>query len=195
MDNEIWKDIPDYEGLYEASSLGRIRSKEGRVSYRKYKSGKIFEFNHKKGTMLKAKLRSGNYYQVDLYNSSGECSTKYIHRIIAITFVLNPEGKAEVNHIDGNRTNNCYSNLGWVTPSENIRHAIDMGLTTNNKEVVLYANEETIVFNTMARCNRFLGRGSAYLTQRIVYKGLDTVVSVIDNKTYKVKITSKRGNE
>lgn len=100
--NEIWKTISGHED-YSASSLGRIR-------------------NDKKGLILKPYIvgKVGNQYAVVDLNTSKH---KKVHRIVALTFIPNPENKREVNHIDGDHFNNAVSNLEWVSGSENCKHA------------------------------------------------------------------------
>ena len=104
---ELWKDIPNYESLYQASNLGRIRSldhvrKNGTNSY--IQKGKILKFN---------KNDSG-YYQVRL-SKNGIAKTYRVNRLIALTFINNPLNKETVNHKDGNKLNNCVDNLEWVS--------------------------------------------------------------------------------
>lgn len=108
---EIWKDIPNYENLYLASNLGRIKS----IS------------NPKRIKILKPSISNGGYQKIQLYKG-GKCKTLYVHRLIALTFIPNPNNKEEVNHIDGNKFNNNANNLEWVSRSENQLHAIKTGL-------------------------------------------------------------------
>lgn len=113
---EIFKPIPNYNGLYEASNLGNIRSQ-----------------NRKKGSILKQGISNTNRPYVILCDND---SKKYwlVHRLIALTFIPNPGNKPEVNHIDGNTLNNHVNNLEWVTPKENIRHRFDvLGQEGTNK--------------------------------------------------------------
>lgn len=107
MTDEEWRAIPGYEGFYEASSLGRIRSLP-----RFSTSGKVLA--QREGT--------GSYLRVCL-SKSNQRKTFVVHRLIAMAFLDNPKNKPEVNHIDGDRHNNAASNLEWVTRSENERHA------------------------------------------------------------------------
>lgn len=102
---EKWKFIRGYEGIYEVSDLGNLRSKHG---------------------MLKPSM-SGRYSQIHLYKL-GERKGFQVSRLVALAFIPNPENKPEVNHIDGNRSNNKCSNLEWVTSSENKKHAYRVGL-------------------------------------------------------------------
>ena len=102
--NEIWKDIDGYEGLYQVSNLGRVKS----LNY--LHTGK--ERNLKPGT------DGSGYRFVGLYKN-GKTRLFYIHRLVAKAFIPNPDGKLEVNHKDENKTNNCVDNLEWMTRQEN----------------------------------------------------------------------------
>lgn len=118
---EIWKDIEGYEKLYQISNFGRIRSKD-RVT-RNGRCNKCI----RKGKVLKPTLNQYGYLKIALWK---ENTTKFfgIHRLVAMTFLENNENKNEINHKDGNKTNNCIDNLEWVDRSENMKHAVRMGL-------------------------------------------------------------------
>ena len=109
-----WRDIPNYEGLYEVSNTGIIRVK---------KTGQIRKYDTEKN----------GYYRVTLCKNSKH-KRESVHRIVASTFVPNPDGKREVNHIDGNKQNNESSNIEWVTSSENKQHSKQMGLRKTGQE-------------------------------------------------------------
>lgn len=116
---EIWKPIPGYEGYYEASSEGQIRSVDRLVHHGGYSYSR-------KGRIRKP-FNTRGYNSVALNKDKIE-TTYQVHRLVAMTFIPNPEDKPCVNHIDGNKTNNSVSNLEWVTYSENSKHAIRTGL-------------------------------------------------------------------
>lgn len=89
-----------------------------------------------------SKNPSNNYFIVTLVSPCGSRKNKSVHRLMCETFLENPEEKAHVNHIDGNKLNNQLSNLEWATEKENSQHAVDTGLTTHNycmKEVHQYS--------------------------------------------------------
>jgi hypothetical protein len=123
--NEVWGDIPNYEGLYQVSNQGRVRSCD-RVAPRKT-NGDI----HLKGAILKlGKCRNG-YMRVGL-SEFGERKSMAVHRLVALVFIGKPKEESQVNHIDGVKSNNCVSNLEYCTPSENTQHAYKTGLCNSS---------------------------------------------------------------
>lgn len=115
---EIWKDIQGFEGKYQVSNMGRVRSLDMTV----HNPGRNCDYFQKGRILVPYQERNG-YLRVTLIN--GDRSTKQkisIHRIVAIAFVCGYAEGLEVNHIDEVRTNNRADNLEWVTPRENINH-------------------------------------------------------------------------
>ena len=104
---EIWKDIKGYEGLYQVSSEGRVKSLERDIIC---KNGVK---RHVKEQILKGSICRG-YLRVKL-----EDRLVYVHRVVAEAFIHNSENKPEVNHKDEVKTNNCVENLEWMTRKEN----------------------------------------------------------------------------
>lgn len=113
---EKWKDVKDYEGLYEVSSYGNIRS----LNYRKTGKKKI----------LKTQINKHGYEMVDL-SKNGVRKTFQVHRLVAETFIPNPDGFNTVDHIDSNKTNNHLNNLQWMSNSDNVKKAWNDGLCFN----------------------------------------------------------------
>lgn len=113
---EEWKEISGYEGLYEVSNYGRIKSLE-----KSYKiCGKAIY--HRNEIILKQK-KSRNYKCVEL-NANGKSKYFQVHRLVAQAFIPNTHNKPYIDHIDGNPTNNNSSNLRWVTHKENMNNPI-----------------------------------------------------------------------
>lgn len=113
--NDSWRPVVGYEGLYEVSNCGRVRS----VS-RTVKCGAKQRMVSER--ILKPSISNAGYHTVGL-SKNGVSATSRVHRLVAMAFVPNPDGKSEVNHIDGNPRNNTPSNLEWCTHSENMLHA------------------------------------------------------------------------
>lgn len=122
MQHEIWKPVVGYEGLYEVSNTGKVRSLEriNTVGRRGI------------GRELRQYLLPQGYLDVSL-SSRGKISHKRVHRLVADAFCENPDSKDEVNHKDGNKQNNTASNLEWCTKSENMIHAYQKGLQTKGR--------------------------------------------------------------
>lgn len=113
---EIWKDIPGYEGRYQASNLGRIRSLD-----RKEPNGWGTQ-SLIRGRMLQPFDSNWGYLRVTL-SGGGRCVKHLVHRLVALSFVPNPDGKPEVNHINGDKQDNRPENLEWVSASANQLHS------------------------------------------------------------------------
>jgi hypothetical protein len=118
---EIWKDITGFEGRYQISSLGKVKSlAKNVVTYR----GGVLRYPDR---ILKPSKSPTGYLVVALYNN-GQRKDIHVHKLVALAFVVNTNSKPQVNHIDGNKSNNHADNLEWVTSSENHRHAFKLGL-------------------------------------------------------------------
>ena len=110
--NEVWKEVGGFDGDYEVSNYGRVKS------FKRYKKGKILEPGKD----------SNGYLQVNLYNNK-KPHPKSIHRLVLEAFKPNKDlTKTEGNHLDGNKKNNYVGNLEWCTHSENLKHAYKLGL-------------------------------------------------------------------
>lgn len=116
MNNEIWKDIKEYEGLYQVSNLGRIKS---------------LKFGKEK--ILKPINHTGGYLCVDLSKNNKRLYVK-IHRLVAEAFIPNPENLLQVNHKDENKKNNCVDNLEWCTPQYNSCYGTRLQRFSSNKK-------------------------------------------------------------
>ena len=150
---EIWKDIKDYEGLYQVSNLGRVK----RITT---------------GRVLKPLKHANGYLMVKLSKNS-IVYTKTVHRLVAEAFIPNPEHKSEINHIDENKTNNNVSNLEWMTRKENINHGTRTERMSKTQSIPIIATNiktgESKEFYGARECARQLGLTHGNITS--VLKG------------------------
>lgn len=116
MASEIWREIKGYNGMYLISNKGRVYS------------------NHRGGKYLKGEVNNTGYYRVPLTDDNGNKKNVFIHRLVAQTFINNPNNLPYVNHKDFNRKNNNVENLEWVTRKENMEHASHAGHFKKNKK-------------------------------------------------------------
>ena len=116
--NEIWKPVKGYEGIYEVSNLGRVKSLP-RLKYCGHKNSKPQKVHERILTSWVDRL---GYVKVRL-SKNGESKTTLLHRVIADAFIEPVEGKNEINHKDGVKANNAIENLEWATRGENVKHA------------------------------------------------------------------------
>ena len=121
---ENWISAKGYEGLYQVSDLGNVRSLDRKL---KCKGGC---YRMMRGRVLRLKKTNAGYLTVQLLNRGRMI---LVHRLVALSFLENKENKPQVNHIDGDKTNNNLINLEWMTKSENQIHAYENGLQKSNK--------------------------------------------------------------
>lgn len=119
---EIWKNVNRFDGVYQISNLGNVRALD-----RLDAAGR-----RRKGKVLKLQQDMNGYMRVRV-SFEAEKYTMRIHREVALAFIPNVEDKEQVNHIDGDKTNNQVENLEWCTSSENQKHAVDTGLRVHEK--------------------------------------------------------------
>lgn len=178
IQNEIWKSVKDYEGLYEVSNLGRIKSLDKEVSCG-------FNGNYKriiKGKILNPSYDNDSYLHIGL---TKDYITKnyFIHRLVAIAFIENLENKPQVNHIDGNKSNNRLKNLEWNTLSENRVHAYNTGLqkgACGEKQPISKLNDKKVLEI------RKIGKSKTLLEISEMYNvNFRTISNVLLRKTWK----------
>lgn len=107
MLTEKWKEIQNYEGLYSISNLGNVKNS--------------------KGVILKPNITPKGYFRIQLYKNN-KTKNYMVHRLVANAFIIKKDGKNQINHKNGIKTDNTISNLEWVTNSENQKHAYELGL-------------------------------------------------------------------
>ena len=156
----MWKDIKNYEGLYQISEYGQVRRIMRNGKYRDVKN------------------REGVYYTVSL-SKKGVKKSHNVHRLVAEAFIVKPEGATEVNHKDGNKFNNFVGNLEWVTQYQNLQHSI---IVLNHypwgkppKEVVcrdIDTNNVVAEYRSVSDAARAIGKMSARTSITHVCQGL-----------------------
>lgn len=115
MKEEIWKDIAEYEGLYQVSNLGHVRSLDRVI---KYTNRRVV---HAKSKIISGFIKKNGYISVDLYKDNKR-KKFHLHRLVGAAFIPNPENKPQINHKDENKSNNSVDNLEWMTAKENINY-------------------------------------------------------------------------
>lgn len=171
---EIWKDIPNYEG-YQASNFGRIRT------YNKITHTKIHGDRHWANRILKSKEtnpkshskhqgKQGTGYRVDLWEN-GKPKTFLVARLVAFTFYNKDINNHEltVNHKDGNRLNNNIENLEIISIRENIQHAYDTGLNSNAKRIKITRKKDNKIniISSLKKGSILIGKNEKYLSNKI----------------------------
>lgn len=146
MKTKTWKPIEGYE-KYFISNTGEVKSS-------KYKEERI----------LKKQISTKGYYYISL-SKNGIVKKQHIHRLVAKTFIPNPDNKICVNHKDGNKLNNFIDNLEWNTYSENNQHAYDNGLKTDNRKVIISKNGITLSFNSVSKAAKHIGVQSTAISR------------------------------
>ena len=189
MINEYYANLKEYENIYKISCYGTV-------------------INVKTHNILKPKYDKDGYLKVGL-TKDGKQKYKFIHRLVAETFIPNPENKPYVNHIDGDKTNNTVVNLEWCTAKENTNHAIKNDLMKVNehwekvkdkmngseylkKPIVLYdkhTDEFVKRFDSISDCAHwFIETGLCKGTLKTAKSSIDKVLAGIRPTTYGFKI-------
>ena len=150
---EIWKDIPNYEGIYQASSLGQIRTAPNKTTFTKLHGVRRWKTRILKG-------RGDNRItgkRVSLWKDGKE-QDWLVARLVAITFLGFPDKNSNtVNHINGNRLDNRIEN------ADNLRHAFNTGLMPTCKKIKLYNKDVSMDFRSMSVASMYIGRNAGYI--------------------------------
>lgn len=160
---EIWKPIKGFEGLYEVSNQGRIKSlnrtvfdENGRIRLLK---GKLLKLNDKNG-----------YNVVNLYKN-GVMKKPRVHRLVAEAFIPNPENKPEIDHINTIRNDNRVENLMWVTHKENTNNPLTLAKwVTPIIQYATYDGKPIAWWESLSECSRFTGISTQLITHNLTGK-------------------------
>lgn len=131
-DMHMWKPVPAFQGLYEVSNTGQVRSVERTVQC-KSSNGTVSRLY--KSQLLKPQLNKKGYLKIKLYRTKSDWKMFFVHRIVAAAFLDNPKNLPQVNHKDGDKCNNAASNLEWITNADNMRHAFVTGVRRNESGI------------------------------------------------------------
>ena len=135
-EKSVFRDIPGYEGYYQVSTKGNVRSVRNR-------------------RILKQSVNNGGYPMVSI-SVDGKHEMKTVHRLMAITFLDNPEKLRDVNHIDGNKKNNTIENLEWVKHGDNIKHSYHT-LNQRRNDVTVRCVETGKIYRSIKSASENIG--------------------------------------
>lgn len=148
MEQEIWKDIPNYEGTYQVSNLGRVRSVSHTVVNNKNGGKRTVQ-----SRLLKQEFRNG--YLVVYFCKDRKRKQFSVHRLVAQAFCVNPNNYTVVNHIDFNKTNNNANNLEWCTQLQNTRYSYKNFRKAMNDKKRRLQKGEMYGITYKKQCNRY----------------------------------------
>ena len=178
-ESEIWKDVVGYDGYYQVSDRGNVRSVTRKDSIGRKIGGRI----------LKPRYNRGGYLLINLCKN-GKVRTKLIHRLVAEGFIPNPESLPQINHIDEVKDNNNVENLEWCTSKDNINHgtSIERRIKAQSKKIraVNIKTGEVFTFNSTAEAGRKgFNSGGVSSASRGAYKDSKTKELIGDGHTYR----------
>ena len=152
---EIWKDIEGYEGLYQVSNLGRVKS----LKYNKTGRERI----------LKIDKNKNGYLYILLYKNNKRKHYR-IHRLVANAFIENPNNYPYINHKDECKSNNNVNNLEWCSPKYNINHGTCIKRRVEKQSKQVYCLEDDTIYKSITECGKILqlsiGNISSVLNRR-----------------------------
>lgn len=162
INNEIWKEIEGYNGVYFVSNIGRVKSTDRTIKI--YKRGGYTQMYSFKATMLKPRANKNGYLYIGLWKD-GIMETAYIHRLVTKAFIGPIPSGMQVNHKDRNKRNNCVENLEIVSPAENTKHAYHVGENKrreynelHSKKIAIISSKNKIekVFDSVGDCADYI---------------------------------------
>lgn len=159
---ENWKPIPGYEGIYDASDLGRIRSAPGKTTANARYDKRVW-----KSRIMKPKHPHKRRMDLRLTLwKDGQAKDYLVARLVAAAWHGAPAEGMTVNHINGNYLDNRPSNLEWISVADNVKHAFETGLYSSFQKKVVLTNQDgdTRNFRSMAQACRYLGRNNGYIS-------------------------------
>ena len=184
-EDEIWRDVVGYEGLYQISSYGRLMS-----------------LHKQSNRLLKGKYDKDGYVEYALCRN-GKVKYRRSHRLVAEMFIPNTEDKPMVNHINGIKDDNRVDNLEWCTNRDNTIHAWNTGLNENSREVASYTHGKQcklikitdgseIKFNSLSKTSEFLGKSKNWLKHVLRKKNYEQDLFILG---YYIEVEEKRTYE
>lgn len=167
---EEWRDIPDYEGIYQASTFGRIRTVDGKQTHSLRHGVRTW-----KGRILKGRGDNPTTgRRVTLWKDKNS-KDALVARLVGFSFLGVPEdSKMTINHMDGNRFNNHLDNLEWLSLADNIRHAFETDLMPTNEPINIKILEKVYSFNSKSKASEFIGRSHSYFSRNSRKRGMAT---------------------
>ena len=174
-DKEVWKTIPQFPN-YEASTLGRIRSKarQEKASYTNPHTGEVSVYIRKRNSKILKTSPRKIYWMVTLYKNDDLAYQRYVHRLIARTFLGKPpNGKNHVLHEDDDGHNNCVGNLRWGSHKDNMEDMSNKQRRSGEKHC-----NATVTNETVARIDEYLFAG---FSCAFIAKKFDTTLNVVKN--------------
>lgn len=163
MPNEIWKNIPGYPN-YEASNLGRIKTN-----------------NTNPPKIRKIQLAKNGYQQIKL-SQNNHNSLLRVHRVVAQTFIPNPDNLKEIDHIDGDKQNNSITNLRWCSRHTNLKHVYELNPNVQKYKMktILGQNKQIIIFfPSLFSAGKYV---ASHISHHTVMAAVSTINAIIDNQ-------------
>ena len=175
--SEIWIDVKGYEGLYQVSNLGNVKRLDGIIVTKR------FVVKPKLGKILNLTIKDNGYLSA-MFSNKNNKKRFYVHRLVGLAFLENPENKKTINHINGVKTDNRLENLEWCTYSENLNHAIFSKLRKSGHEVYncKLSKEKIIAIRRLYSINKKFNK--LKLSKKLGISD-GTIHRIIRNKTYK----------